>query len=121
MGIQIAEDGLVFSVGVESEYLNINLTFVDWLDGGGANALLENKGLIAVSDEPCDVDAYGECDVYNISSLRTCLDTSKLICFYVQSPQKSFNFFLIQETSISFVVFKSNFQCVGFVSLRYVQ
>ena len=112
MGIQIAEDGLVFSVGVESEHLNINLTFVDWLDGGGANALLENKGLIAVSDEPCDVDAYGECDVYNISSLRTCLDTRELICFYVESPQKSFDFLL---------VFQSNFQCICFVSLRYVQ
>jgi hypothetical protein len=67
MSIQIAEDGFVFSVGVESEHLNIYFTFVDWFDGGGANALLENKGLIAVSDEPCDVDAYGECDVHAIA------------------------------------------------------
>ena len=75
MSIQIAEDGFVFSVGVESEHLNIDLTLVDWIDGGGANALLEKKGLIAVSYEPCDVDAYGECHVHNISSLRIGLDT----------------------------------------------
>ena len=81
MSIQITDDSFVFGVGVESEHLNIDLTFVNWFDGGGADALFKNKGIIAVSDEPCDVDAYSEGDVDNISSLRTCLDTGELVCF----------------------------------------
>ena len=70
MSIQITDDSFVF-----------DLTFVNWFDGGGADALFKNKGIIAVSDEPCDVDAYSEGDVDNISSLRTCLDTGELVCF----------------------------------------
>ena len=51
MGIQVADDGLIFSIGVEPEHLDTDFTFVDWFDGGGADALLENKGLIAIGDK----------------------------------------------------------------------
>ena len=51
MGGEVADDGFIFSVGVEPEHLDIDFTFVDWFDGGGADALLENKGLIAVGDK----------------------------------------------------------------------
>ena len=121
MGIQVADDGFIFSVGVEPEHLDTDFTFVDWFDGGGADALFENKGLIAISDKLCDIDTIGKSDENHISSLRTCLDTCELISLYVQPSQKSLNFFVIQETSLSFVVFQSDFQRISFVSLGNVQ
>ena len=109
MGIQVADDGLIFSIGVEPEHLDTDFTFVDWFDGGGADALFENKGLIAISDKLCDIDTIGKSDENHISSLRTCLDTGELGCIDVEPSQESLNFVFLQGTSISFIIFQSYF------------
>ena len=84
------------------------LTLVDWFDGGGADALFEDEGFIAVGDELSDINANCESNKYKKKSLRTCLNTCELFCFDVKSPQKSFYFLNIQRKPDSFIVFEAN-------------
>ena len=75
VGIQVADDSFIFGVGMETKHLDIDLSLVDRFDGGGADALFEDKGFVAVGDELGDINANCESNEYNISSLRTCLNT----------------------------------------------
>ena len=85
--------------------MNLYLSFVCMFDGSCTDTLFENERLIAETNELVDINTIAKSDEHDISPFRASLDTDEVIGFDLESSEESLNFFRIQRTSISFIIF----------------